>query len=111
MDEKRKKERQNPFYFLRVFDISNRQINGRVVNLNCDGMTLHCEDPIAKDRLCKFKMALPETIYDRKHMTLIAKSIWCKEDDDPGYYRCGFCFEELSKKNLETITILCQSDR
>lgn len=109
MDEKRKLERQTPFYFLRVFDISDRQINGRIVNLNCDGMTLFCEDPIVENRLFKFKMALPETIADRKQMTMLAKSVWCKEDDDPGYYRCGFHFEELSQKNLETITKLCES--
>lgn len=109
MDEKRKLERQNPFYFLRVFDIANRQTNGRIVNLNCDGMTLFCEDPITENRLFKFKMALPETIADRKQMTLTAKSVWCKEDDEPGYYRCGFHFEELSKKNLDTITKLCDS--
>ena len=109
MDEKRKLKRQNPFYFLRAIDISNRQINGRVVNLNLDGMTLYCEDPISENRLCKFKMTLPETIADRKQMTLIAKSVWCNEDDDPGYYRCGFSFEELSKKNIETINKLCES--
>ncbi len=110
MDEKRKSERQNPFYFLRAFDMADHQINGRIVNLNCDGMTLFCENPITANRLFKFKMALPETIADRKQMTLMAKSVWCIEDKDPGYYRCGFHFEELSKKNIETITKLCQSD-
>ena len=109
MDEKRKLKRQNPFYFLRVFDISNRQINGRIVNLNLDGMTLHCEEPIAENNLFRFKMALPETIADRKQMTMIAKSVWCKQDDEPGYYQCGFQFENLSKKNLETINKLCES--
>ena len=111
MDEKRKLKRQNPFYFLRAFDISNRHISGRIVNLNPDGMTLFCEEPIAKDTLFKFRMALPETIADRKQMTLAAKSIWCKEDKEPGYFRCGFCFEELSRKNLETINKLCESDK
>jgi len=109
MDEKRRLKRENPFYFLRAVDTSNRQINGRIVNLNSDGMTLFCEEPITENRLFKFRMALPETIGDRKQMTLIAKSVWCKEDDDPGYYRCGFRFEYLSQKNLETINKLCAS--
>jgi len=110
MDEKRKATRESPYYFLRVFDTGKHQFSGRVVNLTPEGMTLYAEDPIVKDCLIKFRMTLPETIHDRKQMTFLAKSVWCKENDDPGYYLCGFQFEELSKRNLETIQQLCLSN-
>ena len=107
MEERRKTERQNPFYFLRVYDVSNRQLGGRVINMTNDGLTLVSEEPIKKDTFFKFRMTLPETIPDRKQMTFSAKSIWCEEDNEPGYYRIGLCFENLSPKNLETINHLC----
>jgi len=109
MEERRKSERNNPFYYLRVFDTGKRQFEGRVINLTPEGMTLIGEEEVGKDIYFKFRMTLPETIPDRKQMTLSVKSIWCKEDKEPGYYRIGFCFENLSPRNHETICQLCQT--
>jgi c-di-GMP-binding flagellar brake protein YcgR len=108
MEERRKSERNNPFYYLRVFDTGNRQFGGRVINLTPEGMTLKGEEAVRKDTFFKFRMTLPETIPDRKQMTISVKSIWCEEDKEPDYYRIGFCFENLSPRNYETICQLCQ---
>ena len=109
MDEKRKVERNSPAYYLRVFDKCNHQLSGRIINITPDGMTLIGEEPIKEETFFKFRMTLPETIADRKQMTLSAKSIWCMEDNEPGCFRVGFQFIELSPRNVETICQLCES--
>jgi len=111
MQEKRKTVRNSPFYYLRVFDTSNHQLGGRIVNMTPEGMTLIGEDPIMEETLFKFRMTLPETIADRKQMTVAAKSVWCREDKEPGCFRVGFQFLDLSPRNLETICQLCKSPR
>jgi hypothetical protein len=109
VEEKRNLERKSPFYFLRVYDSCTRRMGGRIVNLSTEGMTLVCEEPIKEDTICKFRMILPETITDRRQMTLDARCIWCQEEDDALNFRSGFMFMDLSSKNLDTIKQLCQS--
>jgi len=109
MEEKRNLERKSPFYFLRVYDSCTRQMGGRIVNLSTEGMTLVCEEPVRENTICKFRMILPETISDRKQMTIEARCIWCKEENDAISYRSGFKFIDLSPRNLETIRDLCQT--
>jgi hypothetical protein len=88
-DERRRLNRWQLVYLLRVFDEPTGELLGHVVDLNADGMMLVGSSPIAQERYFSLWMELPREAGNRQRIMLHAQSLWSRPDVTPGLYASG----------------------
>jgi len=103
MTEKRKLERRQTIYYLKVVDSKTNALAGRLTDITTDGMRLVSEKPIRSKQVFQFKIAFPEPIRGCWQMILEAESVWCGKDINRAYYGTGFRFLNVTPENKSTI--------
>ncbi|MBC8393937.1 MAG: hypothetical protein H8E17_15385, partial [Deltaproteobacteria bacterium] len=58
--------------------------------------------PIETETVFDLRVALPEEIKGAKEITVVAKSIWCDQDEPP-LYNTGFQLQDAEKKDIRII--------
>jgi hypothetical protein len=101
--ERRKLRRRYLIYYLRVFDRTDQQLVGHLVDITTEGMMLLSEEPIETDRIFRFRMVLPKEIQSSAQITFDAFGVWCKKDVNPDFYATGFKFKEITSRDIEVI--------
>ena len=89
-DDKRKFKRRHLIYYLRVFDNSNGELVGHLVNITVEGIMLISETPIQIGKHYELRMVLPAEILSKQELVFPAESVWCKKDVNPDFYAAGF---------------------
>nr|MBN2277666.1 PilZ domain-containing protein [candidate division Zixibacteria bacterium] len=103
MAEKRRLERRNTLYYLKVFDRNTRRLTGRLTDITTEGMKLVSDKPIEANRSYKLRIVLPEPIRGKNQIVLDAVSVWSKPDPNPAYYGSGFRFTDILPESRNTI--------
>jgi len=90
-NEKRRAERRNFTYYMRVTDAASGVLIGHLVDISSNGFQLDCGKalPIGKE----FRMYLDLTgeISNKSSITFSARSVWVRPDPlDPTNYKVGF---------------------
>ena len=106
MENKRKLKRRHLIYYLRVFDQSNGQLIGHLVDITKEGLMLISEQPLITDKEYKFRMVLPTEILSRAEVNYTATVIWCKKDVNPDFYATGFRLSDISTDDIVIIESL-----
>jgi hypothetical protein len=92
--EKRSLKRLEPYYYLRVFDGTNREYVGSVVDISKKGMRLISERPFTVKAVYNFRMPLPEDSIFGNTMSIEARACWSKSLEGSNGYETGFEFEK-----------------
>jgi hypothetical protein len=103
MIEKRKLKRRHLIYYLRVFNRSNNQLLGHLVDITAEGMMLISEDPIQVNTVYELKMILPTGMGGKEEVQMDAHAVWCKRDINPNFYATGFETLQIDASCLEVI--------
>ena len=103
MAEKRRLKRRHLIYYLRVFDESNDQLIGHLVDITTEGAMLISEESIRPNTAFQLRMVLPTGIEGSKPVAFNARSIWCHRDVNPNFYASGFELLNPAPEDLETI--------
>jgi len=103
MDERRKLQRQHIMFYSRVFDRKSGKFMGYLGNLTESGAMVISEEPMETEIDYNLRIDLPEDIYGKPVLNLVAKSVWCKRDIDPNFYNVGFALQEISKNDVEVV--------
>ena len=87
--EQRRQKRWQLVNYLRVFDETNGQLLGHLIDLNEEGIMLLGTETLACEQ--EFQL-LMERLSDGKtsRIQLRAHSLWSKQDADPNLYKTGF---------------------
>jgi len=101
--EKRKLKRRHLIYYLRVFDESNDQLIGHLVDITTEGAMLISEESIRPNTVYQARMVLPTGIEGHKPVNFDIRSIWCHRDVNPNFYASGFELLNPAPEDLETI--------
>jgi len=101
--ERRKLERRQLIYYLRVFDRDTGELLGHLVDITTEGVMLISEAPLEADKVFHLKMRLPEQMAGSREVGFDAVSRWSKQDVNPDFYDTGFQFMDISPENKEII--------
>lgn len=105
-DDLRKLKRRHLIYYLEVFDNSNHEFMGHLVDLTVEGMKLVSKNYIEPKKEYALKMVLPEGHSRDREVYFKATSMWCREDVNPDFYAVGFKAPNLDGYTRKIFTIL-----
>jgi hypothetical protein len=106
MYNKRKLKRVHLIYYLRLFDNETNIQVGHLVDITTEGIMMINEEPVPMGKNFSFKMQLPGNITGREEINFKARCLWSRKDFNPDFYVSGFTIEEISSKEVKTITAL-----
>ena len=106
MHYKRKVERKNLIYYLKVTNRETNQVIGHTVNISKKGLMVIGENPIKPESILQLQMFLPEEIQGIRNYEFTATSRWCKKDKKPGFYNTGFELNNVSPEDIQIIKYL-----
>ena len=104
--EKRRLKRSHLFYYLRVFDRSNNEMLGHLVDITPEGAMLISENPIPVNTHYQLRMQLPAEIFGRAYLDFDAESLWSKPDTNPDFQDAGFRLLNVNVKDTAIISRL-----
>jgi hypothetical protein len=106
MENKRRLKRRHLIYYLRVFDVTNGQLVGHLVDITKEGLMLISELPLINEKQYSFRMVLPAEILNKAELTFVATVIWCKKDVNPDFYATGFRMVSIADEDMTIIESL-----
>jgi len=101
--ERRKLQRRQLIYYLRVFDQDTGELLGHLVDITTEGVMLISEAPLRTNQVFHLKMRLPEQMSGSKEIAFDAVSKWSKKDINPDFYDTGFQFVDIRAEDKEFI--------
>jgi len=102
MSERRKRQRKDFSYYMRLVDNETEEMVGHLVDISPGGFKLDSQEPIPEDKDFHLRMELASEVADKPFMTFSARSIWCHVDpQDPLTYNVGFQLVEITPDDHE----------
>jgi len=101
-----RKTRRQPAYLLRILGAVDDKLIGHLVEFTDNGLLLISSQRLDVYRKYSLKIILPEQINQQNSISLEARCISKREENRSGYFLVGFEFLDISKENLDLITLL-----
>ena len=108
MSVKRKLERKELVFFLKVFGKKTNRLFGDLVDITIEGIKLIGEKPIKTKVIFQLKMDLPRKINGEREISFNAKSTWCRKDERTNYYNTGFQLTSITANDVARIENLIE---
>jgi len=102
MSERRKRDRKDFSFYMRLIDHDTGTIVGHLVDISTTGFKLDSQNPIPLNKDFRFRMDLTGEVADKPSMTFLARSKWCQVDPlDPFLYNVGFQLVNIAPGDRE----------
>ena len=102
MDERRKIDRNDFSYYMRLIDSETRELVGHLADISSGGFKLDSQNPIPDNKDFRLRMDLTSEVANKPSMEFVARSKWCKTDPlDPFLYNVGFQLINMSPGDIE----------
>lgn len=100
--ERRKLNRRNFSYYMRVMDESNGELVGHLADISTGGFKLDSRKPIPLNTDFRFRIELTGEVANKTFMVFAARSKWCQHDHyDPSAYNVGFQIVNMTAADFE----------
>jgi hypothetical protein len=109
MDERRRTPRKYLNYFSRVTEQRTGRMLGYLVDLHTGGALLVGNIPLDTNVEYELRIDLPEGFSTTNEMSIKARAVWVRPDDDPEFYRIGLQLTQISLEDLVTLERLLSS--
>lgn len=102
MDERRRLERKDFSYYMRLIDSDTQEMVGHLVDISTGGFRMDSQKPIPLNKDFRFRMDLTSEVANKPSMVFAARSKWCEVDPlDPFIYNVGFQLISISPGDIE----------
>lgn len=101
--EKRSEKRRRLLCYLRVFDRGTKALLGRVADITTEGMMLLSDAPVPPGARYELWMEYPLEDAEMGRILFEARSLWCRQAENPELHACGFAFENLPGETARDI--------
>lgn len=108
MVNKRKYERFQISFFLRILDKDTDEAMGHVVDISVSGMRVLTDRPVSQDRDYTLAIDLTKDINFEQEVIFTAKCVWIEQDLSSGAYNCGFQLQNVTEKDQTIILKLIE---
>ena len=105
---KRASQRHYLIYYLRVFDRSNGEILGHLVDITTKGVMILRETPVATDRPYSLRLRWRNAEGRLQVVDFEGECRWCRPDVNPDFYAAGFAIDAARAEDVETIRKLIE---
>jgi hypothetical protein len=104
MTERRRVERKDFSYYMRLVDNDTQELVGHLVDISSGGFKLDSQAPIPTNKDFRLRLDLTSEVADKPSMIFVARSKWCETDPlDPFVYNVGFQLISIAPVDLEII--------
>ncbi len=108
--EKRKFDRRQLYYYLKVIQDDTGRIAGYLGDISTQGLMIFAKERLEIKQLFRLRIKLDKDLNKALEMKddLIfdAKSLWVEKDANPDYYAIGFVFLDLNQADMDRVTSL-----
>ncbi len=102
MKERRKLDRRNFSYYMRVTDEKSGELIGHLIEISTGGFKLDCSKPVPLNTDYRMRIELTSDVANKSYMSFGARSRWCEHDRiDPTSYNAGFQITEMTAGDVE----------
>ena len=102
--EKRQRRRWELVFYLRIFDQSNGELLGHVIDISEDGLMLLSEAPIELNKDFDLNLEMPASGDAGPYkINLKARSLWQSRDANPDLVDTGFQLIDPDQESVEAI--------
>jgi len=102
MSERRRVDRKDFSYYMRLINNDTNDIVGHLVDISSGGFKLDSDAPIPINKDFRFRMDLTNEVANKPSMTFLARSKWCRVDPlDPFLYNVGFQLVNIAPGDIE----------
>lgn len=102
MKERRKLDRRNFSYYMRVTDERSGELIGHLTDISTGGFKLDCQKPLPLNVDYRLRIELSGEIASKSSMSFGARSRWCEHDRiDPTSYNAGFQITDMAAGDAE----------
>ena len=106
--EKRKFDRKQLLYYVKVFNHKTGESAGYLADISTEGLMLFSRDQMEENTLARFRLNLDEEFHMKEKLIFDARSIWCRPDANPEYFIIGLEFTGLDQTDLDTVKYVIQ---
>jgi len=101
-NDKRKLERKNFAYYMRVMNESTGDLVGQLGDISSGGFKLESSKPIPLGEIFFLRIDQTGEISKKSYITFKARTRWCQKDPyDPTIYNVGFQIVEMSPGDFD----------
>jgi hypothetical protein len=108
MDDRRQRSRQHAELQLEVFDLSNGQSLGRVVDLSTDGFMLFSETAVTADSVWDLRLVCARPVDDIREIRLGADCLWSRPGANGQHCWSGFHIIDLADDQAAALAVLLE---
>ncbi|MFT5782445.1 MAG: hypothetical protein ACI9EB_001835 [Pseudomonas sp.] len=106
MDDRRQRSRHHAQLQLEVFDLSNEQCLGRIVDLTNDGFMLFSETTINADSVWDLRLVCAQSVEGVREIHLGADCLWSRPGADGQHCWSGFHIIDLADDQAAALATL-----
>jgi len=101
--ERRKLDRRNFSYYMRVVDELTGKLVGHLADISTGGFKLDCSTALPPNMDYRLRLDLPSDISTSGFMVFSARSRWCRPDEiDPTAFNVGFQITSMLPGDFNT---------
>lgn len=105
--ERRKLERKNFSYYMRVLDEATGKIIGQLSDISTNGFKIESTKPIPVNMNFRLRIDQTEGISDRSYLSFSARTRWCQQDPyDPTVFNVGFQLLDMTPGDYDVFVKL-----
>ncbi len=109
MPERRRLERKDFSYYMRLIDTQTDELVGHLVDVSTGGFKLDSPKPLPLEKDYHLHLDLTSEIASKPFMVFKARSKWCRADPlDPFVYNVGFQITEITPTDREIFNRLVE---
>jgi hypothetical protein len=110
LNEKRRLERKELLYYLKVYDLLNHVDLGRMIDIHSMGLLLIGLKPLETDKEFLIALDLPKALLDQglNPIGVKAKCVWQKTSETKPYLEHGLMFLNPNEEARKTIDLLIE---
>ncbi len=102
MPERRRLERKEFTYYMRLIDTQTDELVGHLVDVSTGGFKLDSPKPLPLEKDYRLHLDLTSEVATKPFMVFKARSKWCQPDPlDPFVYNVGFQITEITPSDME----------
>ena len=105
---KRTMQRHYLIYYLRVFDRSNGEILGHLVDITTKGVMILRESPVPANKPYSLRLRWRNAEGRLQVVDFEGICRWCRPDVNPDFYAAGFAIDAAKAEDVETIRKLIE---
>jgi hypothetical protein len=103
MDDRREEKRTAVYSHIDVINKDYDEKIGTLVDISPKGLRIKSEEQIDVNEYLNLLLRLPDKIFGKRTISLIAQCVWSQRDTDPIYWSSGFEFFEVSQDDRSAI--------